>query len=488
MQRIWLLNWNNISTDADFSASTLAILNQWVVSWFWYIENGATSTIQVWKALIKATRSNWDEIMCFFNLTQDITVDFTWTKKVYIEIEQANIDDGSTNNEDWTWIATIKTGATTPAQNALELLSISSGVVTDTREFVKSNLLRKNQTPYRLFVTDTDWNEIELAFGASWTVLGSTGATWSLQWITPAVDIAWLTEIQDPSADDFLIVSDTSDSWNNKKVLAGDFVNNRTFTAWENITAGQAVRFWVTLEEALDRDWTTGGGRECRAWLWENFTAPALSGYKLKTAQIRLSKINNPSGPVSGRLYSQNAGSLLQSATNTIESSTLTTAWNWQLYTYNFDTGTWPELTASWTYLIAVWFWNWNPTDRTIWQSKSVTWNTNYRNDGGGWTPVAYEERAYILTFEKPEDWTKIYLASDSASLNEMLWLSADTITSWSDWRVFVYWVSSAHSGLTVWATYYLSATSGDISTTPSWNPIWRAISSTEILINPGAF
>lgn len=66
-------------------------------------------------------------------LSADFVVDTTGTKKVWIEVPQAKLDDGSLNNEDGTDIATISTGASYPAGNYIPLASITGGTITDER-------------------------------------------------------------------------------------------------------------------------------------------------------------------------------------------------------------------------------------------------------------------------------------------------------------------------------------------------------------------
>lgn len=83
---------------------------------------------------MECTRANGEKIMVFFENTADVAVNMTGTKKVYILVDQAKIDNGSTNNEDGTGVASIQTGASWPTDNFIPLYDVVSGTVTDARE------------------------------------------------------------------------------------------------------------------------------------------------------------------------------------------------------------------------------------------------------------------------------------------------------------------------------------------------------------------
>ena len=80
------------------------------------------------------TRAGGVAFNVLVHITEEVTVDTTGTKKVWIEIDQTAIDDGSSNNADGTNIATIETGADYPSTNFVKIASITGDVVTDDRE------------------------------------------------------------------------------------------------------------------------------------------------------------------------------------------------------------------------------------------------------------------------------------------------------------------------------------------------------------------
>lgn len=136
MQRIWLLNGNNINYDKDVTAGILALADAWVIEWLGITGSGAGANIQAGKALIECTRANGEKIMIFFENTADVAVNMTGTKKVYILVDQWAIDNGDDNEEDGTGIASIQTGASYPAGNFIPLYDVVSGTVTDDRSMV----------------------------------------------------------------------------------------------------------------------------------------------------------------------------------------------------------------------------------------------------------------------------------------------------------------------------------------------------------------
>ncbi len=137
MQRVWLMNGNNISYDKDFTASILAMLNDGVIdTWLGTSGTGASATVLAGKALIECLRTNGEKVMVFYENTASVTVDLSGTKKLYIEVNQAKLDDGTLNSEDGSWIGAISTGASYPSTNYIPLASITGGVITDARETV----------------------------------------------------------------------------------------------------------------------------------------------------------------------------------------------------------------------------------------------------------------------------------------------------------------------------------------------------------------
>lgn len=78
--------------------------------------------------------------MVSYSNTASVTIDSSGTKKVWVEVSQAKLNDGSANATDGTGIAVINTGASYPAGNYMPLASITGGVITDDRAmWIKMN-------------------------------------------------------------------------------------------------------------------------------------------------------------------------------------------------------------------------------------------------------------------------------------------------------------------------------------------------------------
>ena len=132
MQRLWNLNWENITYDHDISGLVRG-LTDWGV-----IEGGTIvgNKLQPVQAIVPLVRSNGQKILAFFESDEVIDLPTTGDYKVYIEVDQAKIDFGGNNAEDGTGIAGIKTWPTLPSQNFLLLASVAENQITDERNLI----------------------------------------------------------------------------------------------------------------------------------------------------------------------------------------------------------------------------------------------------------------------------------------------------------------------------------------------------------------
>lgn len=128
-----LLAWRNINTDSDFSKYIETVSEAWVINWL----QVSTNKVGIWKCRVPCERNNWETIYALVDNKTEVTIDTSGTWYVIVEISQTYIDDWSLINEDWTWVATISVVQTKPSKNYLELASISSWTITDTRNMIK---------------------------------------------------------------------------------------------------------------------------------------------------------------------------------------------------------------------------------------------------------------------------------------------------------------------------------------------------------------
>ena len=123
MQIAGLLNGTNINQDYMLSMGIEAMI----------VAPGAivsglavtTNTVAVGKAIIRCTRTNGQVVFVAYSNTASVTIDSSGTKKVWVEVSQAKLDDGSANATDGTGIAVVNTGDSYPTGNYMPLASIA---------------------------------------------------------------------------------------------------------------------------------------------------------------------------------------------------------------------------------------------------------------------------------------------------------------------------------------------------------------------------
>lgn len=71
-----------------------------------------------------------------FQNTAPVNIDTSGNKKIFVEIKQANIDNGIINAEDGSNIGEIKSAANYPTKNYISLASVTGGTITDDRKFM----------------------------------------------------------------------------------------------------------------------------------------------------------------------------------------------------------------------------------------------------------------------------------------------------------------------------------------------------------------
>ncbi|MCP4523791.1 MAG: hypothetical protein GY828_06270, partial [Candidatus Gracilibacteria bacterium] len=129
MQRVALINGENINQDYDLSKIFQSLAFAGVGKGLEVVDGKVTPGY----AFINISRDN-EEFSVLFQNTSDVTIDTTGTKKVFIELDQSKIDDGSANSSNGTGIGEIKTADNYPTSNYIKLASITSGIITDERE------------------------------------------------------------------------------------------------------------------------------------------------------------------------------------------------------------------------------------------------------------------------------------------------------------------------------------------------------------------
>jgi len=218
MEQVKLLNGKGINQDYDLQLLAQQVLTEWVVEWLVV----STNSVSAGKGYIEVVRT-WTPSQTFYVLyenTEALTIDTSGTKKVYIEITQANIDNSALNTEtDGTWIWEIKTGASYPSTNYIPLASITTWTITDEREMIQV----KNDK-YTAITDDLDLK----ADKSNVLELDNTTA------YTPTGDY-------NPATKKFVVDS----------IASGGLLE---LTAWENITANDALYVSWTSVYKTDAD------------------------------------------------------------------------------------------------------------------------------------------------------------------------------------------------------------------------------------------
>lgn len=200
MQRVWLLNWENITYDYDLTNYLDAIISDWVIKWLDFQDWKITK----WQAIIQISRDNWQKFFVHFENSEDLEIDLSRDWKVFIEINQDKINDWERNMEDWSWIWEIKVSDEMPEKNSLKLWYISgNSFFTDKKEIVlKNELLEKSG----LTNLTKMWNE----FNSAWKLLKLDE-----EWKIPNLDWSKITWIipQVSSFDEEAIAGSDIEKW-----------------------------------------------------------------------------------------------------------------------------------------------------------------------------------------------------------------------------------------------------------------------------------
>lgn len=170
-QITWLIDGSNTNHDYQLTALANLLINPGVISGLVVSLNSVASGF----GFIKCTRTNGQEIIVHYVNTAAFTIDTSGTKKVWIWLDQSDIDNGSWNALDGTGIATIQTWASYPAGNYIPLASITGGTITDERVLItKKAILGKGYWTWKTkYLDPATWDEVLKNTSAAWSV-GST--------------------------------------------------------------------------------------------------------------------------------------------------------------------------------------------------------------------------------------------------------------------------------------------------------------------------
>lgn len=199
MQRVALINGKNKNKDFDLSKILESLATPWVVEGLDFHNGKITKGY----AFVQVERLG--KIFCvLFENWEDLPIDSTWTKKVFIEILHEKIIDGSTNNVDGTWIWFIKTAPNFPEKNFLKLWRFENWYFHSEKQLLTT---REGLNITKQWNTFNGANQL-LRLNESWKIEENN--------LPPMnIDINWLPE-KNLESDQFLPVYDWSDRRNGK--------------------------------------------------------------------------------------------------------------------------------------------------------------------------------------------------------------------------------------------------------------------------------
>lgn len=455
MQRVWVLNWNNISYDKDFTAWLLATIQWGIVTGFAISWSGASAEIEPWKALIKCERTNWEEILVFFESTENVAVDMSGTKKVYIEIDQTKIDDWSSNNEDGTGIWAITTDPSAyPTKNFVALYDVVSWVATDDRVGIYTKLLRKELIANKLLFINSNWEETYINLSSNvWDALLSNWPTWVPYWEN--------------------ITQDLSSS----------------FVLWEDMEQWDYVAYVpdVTNTIASFSSWNSDA-RDFTATYIYNWQV-VVNSWTKKITDIKF-QLKNNWNPLTWNAYAQiydwiswtpwSSGIPSWSITATSEAYDVSNLTSWyQEITFHFTNPV--EITDN--FAIVLYYTWWSTSDRLIVYSSNSGWDSWNAFTWTSW-PSWNALSSYDLVYTVEENISAGYYLTDATDTNKInsVWFITQ---SWNQWetKTLKFWLNTYVSWKTPWATQYLSDTpwkTSEIAWTNSVK-IWKAITDSDV-------
>ncbi len=423
MQRVALLNWENINQDYDLAKIFKSLASSWVVEWL---------EVQSWKVtagywFIDVTRDS-ETFPVLFQNTADLVIDTTWTKKVFIEINQANVDDGINNSSNWTWIWEIKTAVSYPATNYIKLASITWWVITDEREFIDL----KNPSVTKM------WNVF------NWVnQLVKTDENWKL----PALDGSNITWLQAE-------------------------VNSASL----NYMLGQNTTVWKAMSlvdySQLDHDDNMYFGSVSRPYVWQKI----FWQWAINTINLMFKTVWSPDDWIYIEIQTDNAW---------VPSWTVIT--NWTSNTINYTELTWTLTEKTFTFspacnldnevlyhIVVKRTWTYSDVNRyEIWRTI-LNWDFIWQALLHDWT--SWQWASWDMYLKIP--WYKLIVPW----WTNFIWILQANWNAWEFKKVNT-WYDKNQTGLITWNYYTYDISTWDLTT---WDD-FRAISETEISFDSSA-
>ena len=141
MERCSLLNGNIVNQDSDYSAPLLALTDGWVIEGLEVSHiDGNNFEVSSGNCLVKGVKTNGDKVLVHFQSTEIKQISLAWPKKVWVEINQQNLDNPLLNPITGLGIGQIKYGDTYPSKNYVALASVNASNEVTNEQLVIKNI------------------------------------------------------------------------------------------------------------------------------------------------------------------------------------------------------------------------------------------------------------------------------------------------------------------------------------------------------------
>lgn len=133
MQKVGLINGRTKNLDHEWTALANALLGGrgGIYEWLQVTSTGVNEyTIAPWKAMIKCTRANWRNVTIHFESTTPEVFTITGDQKIFIEINQVNLDNPTANAINGVGIGEIKVDTSFPTDNYIRIDWVVGWVLT----------------------------------------------------------------------------------------------------------------------------------------------------------------------------------------------------------------------------------------------------------------------------------------------------------------------------------------------------------------------
>lgn len=115
MERVALLNGPTKNQDYDLSALGLSLTTGWVYEGLVLSNTGGNNwKVTKGKALVLCTKTTGNRVLAHYEMDTDKTFSQVGPFKIWVEINQANVDNPTANNAAWSWAWSIQYGAAYP--------------------------------------------------------------------------------------------------------------------------------------------------------------------------------------------------------------------------------------------------------------------------------------------------------------------------------------------------------------------------------------